>query len=352
MRGLEPEFPAGVARQLAAIAGPGRDADPRIRDLTALPWCSIDNDDSLDLDQLTACEPLADGAVKDHRGGGRRRCAGQEGLGDRRARPHQHHLGLHLGTGVSDAARAAVDRPHVAEPRPGPARRRHRDGRRRRTASITQTGCHRAQVRNKAKLAYDAVSAWIDGAGALPDAAARRAGHGPAAAHPGRRRAAPARAAACTGFARARDLPAARGVRRRARGRHPAAGAEPRTPADRGVHDRDQRLHRPLPGRRWRCIVAPRGALARALAAHRRRGAQVRRGRCRRARFAGARSLSGQAPPGRPAALSRSVAGHRQADGLGRIRRRAAGAARRSATSAWRCATTRTPRRRTGASPT
>src|SRR5665647_2595007 len=63
-RGLEPEFPARALRQLDAMAGPGDDEDPHIRDLTALPWCSIDNDDSLDLDQLTACKPLADGGVK------------------------------------------------------------------------------------------------------------------------------------------------------------------------------------------------------------------------------------------------------------------------------------------------
>ena len=63
-RGLEPEVPAAVLAQLATITGPGRDQDPHIRNLTALPWCSIDNDDSLDLDQLTACESLAAGAVK------------------------------------------------------------------------------------------------------------------------------------------------------------------------------------------------------------------------------------------------------------------------------------------------
>src|SRR5450755_4249394 len=63
-RGLEPAFAPGVAQQLSSIAGPGRDNDPRIRDLTALPWCSLDNDDSLDLDQLTACELLGGGAVK------------------------------------------------------------------------------------------------------------------------------------------------------------------------------------------------------------------------------------------------------------------------------------------------
>src|SRR6185295_13117274 len=65
-RGLEPEFPPGALQQVETIPGPGRDADPSVRDLTNLPWCSIDNDDSLDLDQLTVCEPLADGAVQVH----------------------------------------------------------------------------------------------------------------------------------------------------------------------------------------------------------------------------------------------------------------------------------------------
>ena len=51
-RGLQSAFPAAVEQQLASMTGPGSDADSRTRDLTALPWCSIDNDDSLDLDQL------------------------------------------------------------------------------------------------------------------------------------------------------------------------------------------------------------------------------------------------------------------------------------------------------------
>ncbi|MEN9396304.1 MAG: hypothetical protein RLZ81_834, partial [Pseudomonadota bacterium] len=44
-RGLEPEFPARAQQQLASLDGPAQDSDPRVRDLTALPWCSIDNDD-------------------------------------------------------------------------------------------------------------------------------------------------------------------------------------------------------------------------------------------------------------------------------------------------------------------
>src|SRR3990167_2310056 len=63
-RGLEPEFPAPALRQLESIDGTVDESDSRIRDLTVLPWCSIDNDDSLDLDQLTACGQMGSEAVK------------------------------------------------------------------------------------------------------------------------------------------------------------------------------------------------------------------------------------------------------------------------------------------------
>jgi exoribonuclease-2 len=58
-RGLEPEFSRRVEQQLAGLTGPGRDDGPDVHDLTHLLWCSIDNDDSLDLDQLTVCEAAA-----------------------------------------------------------------------------------------------------------------------------------------------------------------------------------------------------------------------------------------------------------------------------------------------------
>ena len=63
-RGLQPEFSAAVDQQLSTIRGPAHEADAAILDLTGLLWCSIDNDDSLDLDQLTVCEPLPQGGVK------------------------------------------------------------------------------------------------------------------------------------------------------------------------------------------------------------------------------------------------------------------------------------------------
>src|SRR5262249_6914900 len=62
--GLEPDFPTTVATQLAGILRAATDHGPDVRDLTALLWCSIDNDDSRALDQLSVAQPLADGTVR------------------------------------------------------------------------------------------------------------------------------------------------------------------------------------------------------------------------------------------------------------------------------------------------
>jgi exoribonuclease-2 len=169
-RGLEPEFPAGVRQQVASIAGPGTDDDPRIRDLTALPWCSIDNDDSLDLDQLSACEILADGAVKILVA-----VADVDAL-VKKASAIDAHARMNT-TSVYTSARVFPMLPErlstdLTSLNPGQDRLAlvtemivAADG------SIAKAAVHRARVRNKAKLAYDAVAAWIDGLGALPDAA-------------------------------------------------------------------------------------------------------------------------------------------------------------------------------------
>jgi VacB/RNase II family 3'-5' exoribonuclease len=62
--GLEPDFSPQVEKQLAGIDAPAHDGDPAIRDLRNLLWCSIDNDDSRDLDQLTVAEDLGGGKVR------------------------------------------------------------------------------------------------------------------------------------------------------------------------------------------------------------------------------------------------------------------------------------------------
>src|SRR5438552_15351244 len=63
-RGLEPDFDDAVEKQLASIAAPASEKDDSIRDMRELLWCSIDNDDSRDLDQLTVAQDLGGGKVR------------------------------------------------------------------------------------------------------------------------------------------------------------------------------------------------------------------------------------------------------------------------------------------------
>ena len=122
--------------------------------------------------------------------------------------------------------------------------------------SMTQSSVYRALVRNQAKLAYDA-RVGLDRRRQVPCPTRR------APCRAWTRSCAP-RTTSRSGCARAAHAqgsleletfqPRAR-VRRRTGGRHPPAGAEPRAPADRGIHDRDQRR---APRASWRTAVAPR----------------------------------------------------------------------------------------------
>ena len=64
-RGLEPGFSDEIEREVALLKLPEpANDDPSIRDLRKLLWCSIDNDDTRDLDQLTFAEPAEDGGIR------------------------------------------------------------------------------------------------------------------------------------------------------------------------------------------------------------------------------------------------------------------------------------------------
>ena len=63
-RGLLADFSPAAQAETAAIKSAATETGPSIRDLRGLLWCSIDNDDSRDLDQLSVAEPSAGDTVK------------------------------------------------------------------------------------------------------------------------------------------------------------------------------------------------------------------------------------------------------------------------------------------------
>lgn len=171
-RGLEPEFPDTVLKQVSRFSGPAQESDPRIRDLTGLPWCSIDNDDSRDLDQLTAIEPQPGGAARVFVAVADVDALVQKGS------PVDEHARLNT-TSVYTSARVF---PMLPERLSTDLTSLNPDQDRLAVVSemvfsndgiLVESTIHRALVRNKAKLAYDAVSAWLEGQGELPEPARR-----------------------------------------------------------------------------------------------------------------------------------------------------------------------------------
>jgi len=61
-RGLDPDFARDVMAETDALRGPA--IDPGARDLRHLLWCSIDNDDSRDIDQLSVAARLPNGSTR------------------------------------------------------------------------------------------------------------------------------------------------------------------------------------------------------------------------------------------------------------------------------------------------
>ena len=164
-RGLLPEFSAAALAELSRMKAA---ADPSgTRDLTRLPWASIDNDDSRDLDQLTAAESLAGGTVKVFVAIADVDALVRNGSAiDEHARHNTtsvytaaeifpmlpEKLSTDLTSLGFDQERLAVIVEMIIDAK----------------GTLQGSEIYRARVRNHAKLAYDSVAAWLDGAGAEP----------------------------------------------------------------------------------------------------------------------------------------------------------------------------------------
>ncbi len=166
-RGLRPDFAPAVQAELEARAAAGPDTRGDVRDQRALPWFSIDNDDTRDLDQLSCAETLPGGAtllrvaVADVDAWVR-----QGGAVDEHAAANTTSVYTAAGVYPMLPERLSTDLSslHLGQERLAVVVQLQIDG----DGNVSPPEIHRAMVQNRAKLAYDGVSAWLDGRGPLP----------------------------------------------------------------------------------------------------------------------------------------------------------------------------------------
>jgi ribonuclease R len=166
-KGLLPDFSADVLAELDAIQAPAATGGQDIRDMRGLLWSSIDNDESRDLDQLTAAGNGLYGNMKIYVAVADVDALVRNGTAlDAHARHNTTSvytaarifpmLPEKLSTNLTSLSFEADRLSLVAEMQIGP------DG------ALKSYDVYRAVVRNYAKLAYNSVAAWLEGSGPMP----------------------------------------------------------------------------------------------------------------------------------------------------------------------------------------
>jgi exoribonuclease-2 len=173
-RELLPDFSTEALAELARLQIPGTaegagDGPREVRDMRTLPWASIDNDDSRDLDQLTVAETISTGRIKILVA-----IADVDSFIKKGSAIDQH--ASHNTTSVYTAAELFPmlpekvstdltslnfnqDRLSIVVEMTVSA-----DG------SLKESDIYRAWVHNHAKLAYNSMAAWLENRGAIPEA--------------------------------------------------------------------------------------------------------------------------------------------------------------------------------------
>jgi VacB/RNase II family 3'-5' exoribonuclease len=165
--GLVPDFSPAVLAEATAASAPASEPGADIQDLRSLLWSSIDNDDSLDLDQVEVAESLGDGNSKLRVGIADVDSVVKAGSAvDEHARANTtsvytaaaifamlpERLSTNLTSLAQDQDRLCVVIEMTLDA----------DG------TLKRSSIYRALVRNHAKLAYRSVAAWLQGAGTTP----------------------------------------------------------------------------------------------------------------------------------------------------------------------------------------
>ena len=167
-RGLLTNFSPQALTELDRIQGPAGQANPSPRDLRNLLWCSIDNDASRDLDQLTVAEALPEQATKVLVA-----IADVDALVKKQTAIDDH--ARHNTTTVYTAAEIF---PMLPERLSTDFTSLNFESERltiviemiiARDGSLQSSNLYQAMVRNHAKLAYNSVADWLENNGPVPE---------------------------------------------------------------------------------------------------------------------------------------------------------------------------------------
>ncbi|MFH0994348.1 MAG: RNB domain-containing ribonuclease [Pseudomonadota bacterium] len=170
-RGFLVDFSEAALIEVEKIAQVDAGAKSSLKDLRHMLWVSIDNDDSLDLDQLTVAETLPDKTTKIF-----------VAVADVDALVKKHSaIDAHALQNTTSVYTAGTIFPMLPEKLSTDltSLNYHED----RPAVVIETvisdagemqrsNIYRALVRNHARLAYDSVAAWLEGNGPMPEAVA------------------------------------------------------------------------------------------------------------------------------------------------------------------------------------
>lgn len=163
--GFEPEFSLAVIHEITTLDDPSDDPIPAgALDWRALPWSSIDNRSSRDLDQIEVAERLSDGAIRVRIG-----VADVEMLV-----PPGSAADVHAATNTTSVYTGVVVFPMLPE-RLSTDLTSLNEGEDRLAlvvefvvgteGSLGEPAVYRALVHNHAKLTYDSIGAWLEGRG-------------------------------------------------------------------------------------------------------------------------------------------------------------------------------------------
>jgi VacB/RNase II family 3'-5' exoribonuclease len=170
-RGFHPDFSRAALDELEKMHRVDWGAASSMKDLRQMLWASIDNDDSLDLDQLTVAETLSDKRVKILVA-----VADVDALVRKNSAIDEH--ARQNTTSVYTAGKTFPMLPeklstdltslNYHEDRPAIVVEMVISD----SGEMNSSDIYRALVRNHAKLAYNSVGAWLEGKGPLPEAVA------------------------------------------------------------------------------------------------------------------------------------------------------------------------------------